>query len=92
MAGICDGLNVIELGAGSVASSIAGMILADAGARVLKVEPPEGDRLRTQVESAFLVWNRGKESVIADLRTADGQSAVKELVKAADVVVEAFAP
>src|SRR6476469_7254924 len=92
MAGICEGLNVIELGAGSAASSIAGVILADAGARVVKVEPPEGDRLRTQVESAFLVWNRGKESVIADLRTAGGQSTVRELVKDADVVVEAFAP
>jgi crotonobetainyl-CoA:carnitine CoA-transferase CaiB-like acyl-CoA transferase len=80
------------LGAGSVASSITGMVLADAGARVLKIEPPEGDRLRTQVESAFLVWNRGKESVIADLRTADGQATVRELAKDADVVIEAFAP
>ena len=45
--GICDGLQVIEMGAGSIGASLrAGMLLADNGARVLKVEPPEGDRLR----------------------------------------------
>ncbi len=44
---ICAGLNVIEFGSGSVAASIAGVVFADAGARVIKVEPPEGDRLRT---------------------------------------------
>ena len=79
MTGICDGLNVIEMGAGSIAASMAGMVLADAGARVLKVEPPEGDLLRTGNPSGFLVWNRGKESVVADLRTAAGQRCMREL-------------
>lgn len=90
--GICDGLNVVEIGSGSVASSMAGMVLADAGARVLKVEPPEGDRLRAVNPSGFLVWNRGKESVVADLRTAGGQERLRELASSADVVIEAFAP
>lgn len=89
---ICEGLNVLELGAASVASSMSGMVLADAGARVLKVEPPDGDRLRSQLESGFLVWNRGKESVVADLHTAEGQQHVRELAAAADVVIEAFSP
>jgi crotonobetainyl-CoA:carnitine CoA-transferase CaiB-like acyl-CoA transferase len=92
MGGICAGLNVLEMGAGSVAASMAGMVLADAGARVVKVEPPEGDRLRTQLPSGFLVWNRGKESLIADLRTGEGQRHVRSLASQADVVLEGFSP
>jgi crotonobetainyl-CoA:carnitine CoA-transferase CaiB-like acyl-CoA transferase len=79
MAEICAGLNVLEMGAGSVASAMTGMVLADAGARVIKVEPPEGDRLREQTPSGFLVWNRGKESLVADLRTSAGQERIAEL-------------
>jgi crotonobetainyl-CoA:carnitine CoA-transferase CaiB-like acyl-CoA transferase len=92
MTGICDGLNVLEYGSGSAAVSMAGMVFADAGARVIKVEPPEGDRLRTSNLSGFLVWNRGKESVIADLRTAQGQDQLRRLAADADVVIEGFAP
>ena len=92
MSAICEGLNVVEIGAGSAAASMAGMVLADAGARVLKVEPPEGDRLREQLPSGFLVWNRGKESVVADLRTSEGRDQLKSLVAQADVVLEGFAP
>lgn len=86
----CEGLQVVELGAGSIAGSLAGMLLADNGARVVKVEPPEGDRLRTAHPSGFLVWNRGKESLVADLRTDDGRRLARELILAADVVIEAF--
>lgn len=92
MTRICEGLNVVEMGAGSVASSVAGMVFADAGARVVKIEPPEGDRLRTANPSGFLVWNRGKESFVADLRTPHGQDDVRALVADADVVIEAFSP
>jgi crotonobetainyl-CoA:carnitine CoA-transferase CaiB-like acyl-CoA transferase len=92
MANVCGGLNVLELGAGSTAASMAGMVLADAGARVLKVEPPDGDRLRHRAPSAFLVWNRGKESVVADLRRDDGRATVRELARDADVVIDAFTP
>jgi len=92
VAGICDGLNIIEIGSGSIAASMTGMVLADAGARVLKIEPPEGDRLRQASPSGFLVWNRGKESVVADLRTPEGQQRLRDLAAAADVVIEAFAP
>ena len=92
MAEICAGLNVLEMGAGSIASSMAGMVLADAGARVIKVEPPEGDGLREQHPSGFLVWNRGKESLVADLRTPPASSSSATSPPAADVVIEAFAP
>ena len=92
MDGICAGLNVIEMGAGSIAASITGMVLADAGARVIKLEPPEGDRLRTAMPSGFLVWNRGKESLVADLRTPAGQDTLRALASNADVIIEGFSP
>jgi crotonobetainyl-CoA:carnitine CoA-transferase CaiB-like acyl-CoA transferase len=90
MTQICDDLVVVELGNGSAAGSEAGMFLADTGARVIKVEPPAGDQLRTAVPSAWLVWNRGKESMVADLTTAAGQQSVRNLLRAADVVLECF--
>src|SRR3954468_1209905 len=92
MTGICEGLRVLELGSGSVASSIVGMVLADAGARVIKIESPEGDKLRRRNPSGFLVWNRGKDSQVADLRTSEGQALLKELAASADVVIDSFAP
>jgi crotonobetainyl-CoA:carnitine CoA-transferase CaiB-like acyl-CoA transferase len=70
---VLEGLTVLEFGAGSHAAALAGVLLADNGARVVKVEPPEGDRLRTDSPSAHLVFNRGKESVVADLRTTEGR-------------------
>ncbi len=87
---ICEGLQVIEMGAGSIGASLAGMLLADNGARVVKVEPPEGDRLRRQHAAGFVVWNRGKESLVADLRTDDGRALVADLANRADVVIEGF--
>lgn len=92
MPSICEGLNVVEMGCGSAAASMAGMVLADAGARVIKVEPPEGDRLRRLNPSGFLVWNRGKESLVADLRTPDGVGQLRNLVSDADIVIEGFSP
>jgi crotonobetainyl-CoA:carnitine CoA-transferase CaiB-like acyl-CoA transferase len=89
---ICSDLVVVEVGDGRVASSLAGMILADNGARVLKVEPPGGDRFREVLPSGWLVWNRGKESVVADLGSADGRATVSELLAAADVVVDGLDP
>src|SRR5215212_8781438 len=89
---VLEGLTVLEFGAGSQAAALAGVLLADNGARVIKVEPPEGDRLRTDAPSAHLVFNRGKESVVADLRTAEGREQARELAARADVLIAAFAP
>jgi len=90
MSDICAGLTVIELGSGSPAGSIAGMVLADAGARVIKIEPPTGDALRERMPSGFLVWNRGKESFVADLTTPEGRQAVQDLAAGADVLIDAL--
>jgi crotonobetainyl-CoA:carnitine CoA-transferase CaiB-like acyl-CoA transferase len=93
MAGpICSGLNVVEIGSGSIAASLAGMILADNGARVVKIEPPAGDALRAQSPSGFLVWNRGKESAVHDLRTEDGRASARALAERADVVLVGLSP
>ena len=73
---ICDGLQVIEMGSGSIAASFAGMLLADNGARVVKVEPPDGRPPAPRDPVGFLVWNRGKESLVADLRTPRPGAAV----------------
>ncbi|MFI5953221.1 CaiB/BaiF CoA transferase family protein [Cryptosporangium sp. NPDC051539] len=89
---ILDGLTVLEFGAGSTPAALAGVILADSGARVIKVEPPEGDRMRTAAPSGHLFYNRGKESLVADLRTAEGQEQARALTAAADVVISGFAP
>src|SRR3954454_6149337 len=89
---VLEGLTVLEFGAGSHAAGLAGVLLADNGARVVKVEQPEGYRLRTDSPSAHLVFNRGKESVVADLRTAEGRERARELAAHADVLISAFEP
>jgi crotonobetainyl-CoA:carnitine CoA-transferase CaiB-like acyl-CoA transferase len=87
---ICRGIGVVEAGAGSIAGSMIGMILADNGATVVKLEPPEGDRLRVALPNGFLVWNRGKSSVIADLRTSAGREKARGLVERADIFIDGF--
>ena len=73
--------------------------LADLGADVIKVEPPQGDYGRRMtwpivdgVSLLFLHISRGKKSVVLDLRTEGGKTAFLELVRDADAVVEAMRP
>lgn len=72
--------------------------LADAGARVIKIERPEGDFARgyddvARGESAYFVWlNRGKESVALDLGTADDQALLERMIGRADVFVQNLKP
>lgn len=79
-----EGTRVVEFG-GGIAASLASMILADLGANVIKVEPPEGDA--TRVTPAFETWNRGKRSIRMDLGSEAGRSAALDFCRAADVVV-----
>ena len=73
-------------------------LLADLGAEVIKVEPPQGDDYRAigpmrNGESAlFNVMNRNKHSVVLDLKLPDAQALARELCATADVVVENFRP
>ena len=91
------GLRIIEsslLGAAAITTS-----LADLGATVIKVESPEGDYIREMtwpiIEGISLMHyhlNRGKKSITLDLKTAAGRELYLELVRDADVVIEAMRP
>lgn len=96
--GPLQGVTVVELGS-LIAGPFCGRLLADLGARVIKVEPPgKGDPLRewslvTDKGSLWaMVQSRNKESVAIDLRQAAGQELVRRLLAKADVVVENFRP
>jgi len=93
-----EGLRVIELGQ-LIAGPFAGKMLAEFGARVIKIEPPGiGDPLRKWrlLHEGTSVWwavqSRNKESVALDLRTPEGQEVIRALVKDADVLIENFRP
>ena len=61
------------------------------GAEVIKVEPPTGDPFRA-IGAPFESWNQGKQSVVLDLTTAEGQELLGRLARTADVVIENFRP
>ena len=72
--------------------------LADAGARVIKIERPEGDFARgydraANGDSSYFVWtNQGKESVVLDFKTPEGAAQLERLIAKADVLVQNLAP
>ena len=82
----------------AVAAPYCSSRLADAGARVIKIERPEGDFARGYDqavfgESSYFVWiNRGKESVALDLRQAADKAQLQSLIGAADVYIQNLAP
>ncbi|MCD8494442.1 MAG: CoA transferase [Burkholderiaceae bacterium] len=92
-----DGLKVLELGQ-LIAGPFAAKILAEFGANVIKVEPPEGDPLRKwrYMHEGTSVWwaahARNKRSITIDLRQPEGQELVRLLAKDADVLIENFRP
>lgn len=83
------GLRVLEFGQ-YVAAPIAGMVLGDSGADVIKVERPGGDPLRSL--PAYQTWNRNKQILQLDLRSAEGRQTAHELVAGADVVIDGLKP
>src|SRR5436309_2469394 len=66
--------------------------LLEFGARVVRVEPPGGDRLRHSAPDWHEELNAGKESVVADLKEQDGLAVARGLMAQADVVLESFRP
>lgn len=91
--GALSDLKVIDL-TQMLAGPYGSMILADHGAQVIKVEPPEGDMTRGGPESPlsgyFQSVNRNKRSVCLDLKTEEGKAAFKALVRDSDIVLENF--
>jgi crotonobetainyl-CoA:carnitine CoA-transferase CaiB-like acyl-CoA transferase len=75
-----------------VPGPFASAILADLGAAVIKVEPPQGDPGRAYVPVQFDTENRNKRSIAVDLKNPESRKLVKKLVQHADVVIEGFRP
>ncbi len=92
-----DGLLVVSLEQ-AVAAPTCSVRLADAGARVIKIERPEGDFARgydrvARGESAYFVWlNRGKESIALDLKQPDDLALARRMIARADVFIQNLAP
>ena len=88
------GLRVIEL-THMVMGPTCGMVLADLGAEVIKVEPIEGEGTRRLLGAGagfFPMFNRNKKSIGIDLRQPEGAAAARRLAGSADVVIENFKP
>ena len=102
MTGPLEGIRVVDL-TSMISGPVATMLLADQGADVIKVEPPSGDLVRAMggktagagqkgISPTFLSSNRGKRSLVLDLKTTRGIELLTELVKTADVFVQNFRP
>ena len=89
-----QGLRVLDFGH-TIMGPCAGVMFADLGADVVKVEPVGGDptrRLPGFAAGFFATYNRNKRSIALDLKHPEGQAVVHELVKGADIVLENFGP
>ena len=89
-----EGIRVVEF-CHVVMGPTCGLVLADLGAEVVKVEPLDGDHTRKLVASGagfFPTYNRNKKSFAVDLKSPQGREAVLKLIASADVVAENFRP
>jgi len=89
-----EGVRVVEF-THMVMGPTCGMILADLGAEVIKVEPIDGDKTRNLMGSGagfFPMFNRNKKSIAVDMKTPAGMELVRKLVATADVISENFKP
>ncbi len=89
MAQVFDGITVLDFSSGR-AGGVATMVMSDFGAEVIKVEPPGGERFRSS--PGAIQWNRGKKSIVIDLKTEHGRDHARELAQLSDVVVECYRP
>jgi len=99
--GKLSGITVVDLSQ-FLPGPMMSVMMADHGAEVIKVEPAAGDPARDQPpfdtygDAEHSVWfanlNRGKKSVVLDLKSEDGKAALRDLVTGADVFVEGFRP
>ncbi|MES2941507.1 MAG: CaiB/BaiF CoA-transferase family protein [Pseudomonadota bacterium] len=88
------GIRVVEF-THMVMGPTCGMVLADLGAEVIKVEPPAGDNTRRLLGSGsgfFPMFNRNKKSMVLDLQSPQGREAALRLIATADIVSENFKP
>jgi crotonobetainyl-CoA:carnitine CoA-transferase CaiB-like acyl-CoA transferase len=90
-----SGIRVLEF-SHAVMGPVAGLILADMGAEVIKIEPsPQGDhtrRLQGFGSGFYTYFNRNKKSIAVDLKSQEGESIVHKLLPTADALIENFGP
>jgi crotonobetainyl-CoA:carnitine CoA-transferase CaiB-like acyl-CoA transferase len=89
MAGAFEDLRVLDLSWG-IAGPMTTMFLADNGAEVIRIEPPDGDPFARQ--TGYRVWNRGKRSARLNLQSDEGRRDFHALTQMSDVVVDSFSP
>jgi crotonobetainyl-CoA:carnitine CoA-transferase CaiB-like acyl-CoA transferase len=88
------GIRVLEFGH-TILGPCCGMVLADFGAEVIKIEPPGGERTRRLKgfgAGYFAYFNRSKKSVTLDYKSAEGLATARALIATADVLIENMAP
>ena len=89
---LLKGIKVVDLTA-AIAGTLDTMILADLGADVIKIEPPNGEHYRHAMDGAILLaMNRNKRDIALDLRTEEGQEIALKLASQADILTENFVP
>ena len=89
-----EGIRVVEF-VHVVMGPTCGLVLADLGAEVIKVEPIDGDHTRKLTASGagfFPTFNRNKKSIAVDLKSEEGRAAVLKLIRTADALTENFRP
>ena len=89
-----SGIRVLEF-THAVMGPTTGLLLADMGAEVIHIEPPEGDntrRLKGFGTGYFPFYSRNKKSLAVDLKSDEGKELIRKLVPTADVIVENFGP
>jgi crotonobetainyl-CoA:carnitine CoA-transferase CaiB-like acyl-CoA transferase len=95
LGGVLEGIRVIEQGT-FITGPCAGMMLADLGADVIKVESPEGDPYRSYQRGSysphFQAYNRNKRGLVLDLKRAADRLLFEGLVREADVFIQNFRP
>jgi CoA:oxalate CoA-transferase len=95
--GPLSGITVVDM-TRVLAGPYCTMVLSDLGARIIKVEPPGGDDARAYgpwvdgLSAYFMSLNRGKESIVLDLKDAGDKAILEDLLEHADVLVENFRP
>jgi formyl-CoA transferase len=92
---VLAGVRVVELST-VITAPLTGLMLADLGAEVIKVEPPTGDPFRNfrgeSYSPNFVAYNRGKRSIALDLRTDAGRAVLLKLLARADILLENYRP
>lgn len=95
---VLEGTRVLDLSQGA-AGPVAGMVLGDHGAEIVKIDPPGGEWGRGLgppfvggQAAAYLGMNRNKRSIVVDLKRQGGPDVVRELARHCDVVLESFRP